>query len=135
MIMALFSQLVGFVGGYVGKKFAKPITIALLVLAAIAVLFAIKAAYDASVVDDYENDRAIESIEARDDAATARANDAINNAQNEKELNDAIDAAPKGGELSPAARALACERLRRRGGELPAACRSGSGDGSETGTD
>ena len=101
---------------------------ALVALAAIAAFFAVKAIYDASVIEDYEKDRAIEAVDARDEAATGRADDTIKNTIEEKELHDAIDAAPKGGEVSPAARALACERLRKRGGDLPAACGPDSGD-------
>ena len=112
----------------VPEALRKPLQWAIFIAAAIAAFFAVKAIYDASVVEDYENERAVESIEARDTAAEQRANDAIQNAETEKELIDAIEQAPSGGEVSPAARALACERLRNRGGELPAACRSEGGN-------
>ncbi len=97
------------------------------VLTVLALLWAGKALYDASVIADHEDDRALESIDARDDAADARASDAITNTESEKGMNDAINNA-HGGSLSPAAHALACERLRRRGGKLPASCRPDHGD-------
>ena len=111
----------------VPDELQKPLQWAILVALAIAAFFAIKAIYDASVVDDYEKDRAVESIEARDTAAERRAEDAIKNAETEKELIDAIEQAPEGGELSPAARALACQRLRNAGVISPA-CGSDSGN-------
>lgn len=112
----------------VPEELQKPLRWAILIAAAIAAFFALKAIYDANVVEDYENERAVESIEARDTAAEQRAADAIRNAEDEKELIDAIEQAPKGGAVSPAAVALGCERLRRRGGELPPACGPDSGN-------
>lgn len=112
----------------VPEELQKPLRWVIFIVAAVLAFFAIKAIYDASVVDDYENKRAVESIEARDTAAEQRAQDAIENAKTEKELIDAIEQAPAGGTLSPAAIALGCERLRRRGGELPTACGPDSGN-------
>jgi hypothetical protein len=106
----------------VPEKMLKPVQWAIFALAIVLAFLAAKAIYDASVVDDYEKDRAVESIDARDDAAEQRAKDTIKNTVNEKDRNDAINAAPTTGTLSPAARALACERLRQRGGELPPGC-------------
>lgn len=111
----------------VPEELQRPLRWAILIAAAIAAFFAIKAIYDASVVEDYENERAVESIEARDTAAERRAEDAIENAATEKELIDAIEQAPAGGTLSPAARALACERLRNAGVISPA-CGPDSGN-------
>lgn len=93
------------------------------VLAALALLWAGKAIYDHNVIADHEKDRAVESIGARDDAADARASDAITNSENERKRDEAIENAGNGGELSPAARALGCQRLRERGGSLPSVCR------------
>ena len=112
----------------VPEELRKPLQWAILIALAVAAFFAVKAIYDASVVEDYENERAVESIEARNTAAEQRANDAIQNAQTEKELIDAIEQAPVGGEVSPASVALGCERLRKRGGELPAICGSEGGN-------
>lgn len=84
-------------------------------------------------VAEYKADVERRAAEAALRAANARAADAIRNASTEKELHDAIDKAEKGGVLPPATRALACERLRKRGGELPAACRPGGGNGEQAG--
>ena len=112
----------------VPEELQKPLRWAILIVLAIIAFFAVKAIYDSSVVEDYENERAVESIEARDTAAEQRANDAIQNAETEKELIDAIEQAPAGGTLSPAAIAFGCQRLRNRGGELPPACGPDSGN-------
>ncbi len=109
------------------EQVRKPLAYATAILAALALLWAAKALYDRSVIADHEAKQQAEAIEARDRAADARAADAIVNAQTEKELHDAINAAPTGGSLSPAARALACERLRNVG-RIPTACRSDGGD-------
>lgn len=110
----------------VPDELQRPLRWAILIALAIAAFFALKAIYDASVVEDYETDRAVESIEARETAAEKRADDAIKNAETEKELIDAIEQAPSGGELSPAARALACQRLRNAGIVSPACGPDGS---------
>jgi hypothetical protein len=64
---------------------------------------------------------------ARDEAADQRTKDATTNSKTEEDLHDAIDSAPTGGSLSPAARSLACRRLRNLG-RIPASCRSEGGD-------
>lgn len=106
----------------VPEKLRAPLQWALVAAAGVLAFLAARALYDASVVEEYEEKRAIRSIEARDQAAEERAQDTVRTTLAEKEMHDVIDSAPKGGALSPAARALACERLRRRGGDLPAAC-------------
>ncbi|NVD44380.1 hypothetical protein [Qipengyuania atrilutea] len=111
----------------VPEELRRPLQWAILIALAVLAFFAVKALYDANVVEDYENERAVESIEARDTAAEQRATDAIANAETEKELIDAIEQAPEGGELSPAARALACQRL-RNAGVVSAACGSDGGN-------
>ena len=101
---------------------------ATVVIAIAGLLWAAKAAYDASVIDDHEDQRAIESIEARDDAAEQRADDAIRNAESERKLNDAIDNAPTGGTIDPAMLAANCERLRQQPGGLSERARRICGD-------
>lgn len=118
----------------VPEELRKPVQYAILVLVAVGIFFAAKAIYDRSVVDDYVDKRAADTIEARDDAAEERAKDTIRDTINDKDRTNAIESAPPGGELSPAARALACERLRQLG-RIPPACRPSGGDGSEAGPD
>lgn len=98
-------------------------------VAIVLLLIGLKAAYDASVIREHESERAADTIEARDDAAGERADDAIRQAEEERKRNEAIDKA-QGGQLSPAAHALACERLRKLG-RIPPACRREGGDGAE----
>jgi hypothetical protein len=64
-----------------------------------------------------KHDAAIEAAAsaARDQAADERTQDAVTNTRNEQDLHHAIDGAPTGGSLSPAAHGLACERLRKLG--------------------
>lgn len=111
------------------EKLRAPVQWAIIAALVIAGFFAVKAMYDSSVVEEHEEEKAIATIEARDDAAEARADDAIRNTLDEKETLDVIEAAPKGGTLSPAARALACKRLRDIG-RVPPACGPEGGDGS-----
>lgn len=112
----------------VPQRFQKAAAYIALAVAAIAFLWLAKTLYDRSVIDDHEAKREARAVEARDVAADQRSTDAITNATNEKELHDAIDAAPTGGTLSPAALALNCERLRKLG-RVPPACRRESSDG------
>jgi Na+-transporting methylmalonyl-CoA/oxaloacetate decarboxylase gamma subunit len=133
--MSLIASIGAFLPGLLGKelpyktaRIAGFITLAIL---ATIMLSLGKCAYDASVVADHEQKREIAAGEAREVAADQRVEDAIINAQKEEELNNVIEAAP-GGELSPAARALACERLRRIG-RVPPACGPESRDGAEAG--
>lgn len=102
------------------------------VVAVIAAFLIWLALHDRAVIDWHETEREAAAGEARETAADERLNDALTNARNEEDLHDAIDDAPKGGELSPAARALACERLRKLG-RIPAACRPEGGDGGQAG--
>lgn len=101
-----------------------------LLVAAIVIFVAWDAYDDWRVVKDHEAKREAKAAPAREKAADKRIEDDRANRELEEEYRDAIDKAP-GGELSPAARALACERLRRVG-RVPPACRSESGDGGET---
>jgi len=79
------------------------------------------------------NEQLQESFEAGERAAEQRIADALKQQEVDEIYEDAIDAAP-GGVNSPAAIALACQRLRRAGysgADLPAKCRSGIGYGAE----
>lgn len=117
----------------VPERVRKPVACIGGAVLALMLLWGAKALYDRSVIREHEAERAARTIEARDDAADERATDTIRNTQSEKELHDAIDAAPEGGALSPAARALACERLRKLG-RVPPACGPQGSDGGEAGT-
>lgn len=135
--MSILATIGAFVPGLFGKELSYKVarTVGIVVLA-VAILIALgvgKCAYDNSVIDKHEVKREAAASGAREDAADQRVKDAIDNANSEKELQDVIQNAP-GGTLSPAAHALACERLRRYG-RIPPSCRSPSGDGSEAGTD
>lgn len=133
-MLAIIASVGSFIPGLFGKKIsfglAKALGIAICVLGLILFLITAKALYDRSVVNAHEAEREAQASEAREEAADQRATDTIVNTRREEELHNAIDAAPKGGTLSPAARSLACERLRRQG-RIPPACRPASGDGSE----
>lgn len=120
-----------------GERAAKALAPVAAVVAVLALLAAVWGASqlwdrhdDRQAVRQAEDKREAKAGAARENAASERVADAIANARSEEELHDAIDNAPKGGELSPAARALACERLRRRG-NAPAACGPAGGDGIE----
>lgn len=77
--------------------------------------------HDRKVLQREQAKREAAASDARDKAADERVKDAVANTANEKDLHDAIQAAPTGGALSPASHALACERLRKLG-RVPAAC-------------
>lgn len=128
--MSLIASIGAFLPGLLGKelsykaaRIAGFITLGMLLL---AVLSLGKCAYDASVIEGHENERELEAADARETASEQRVEDAIENAKNEEELKDVIQAAP-GGTLSPAALALSCERL-RRSGRVPPACRREGGN-------
>lgn len=88
------------------------------------------ALHDRAVVTRHEANVAAKSAPARDRADTERVQDAIATTRNQQDLHHAIDTAPPGGTLSPAARALACERLRHIG-RIPPACRPEGSDGTQ----
>ncbi|QQN75050.1 hypothetical protein [Croceicoccus sp. YJ47] len=87
-------------------------------------------AHDAAVIERHDTAREVEAGAARETAAGERVDDALRNEANERKNREAIDNAPKGGTLDPAAHALACQRLRNLG-RIPAACRSSSCGGGE----
>ena len=123
----IIAKLIGLFG-FLPEPLRKVAAWASLVIAAIGLLWATKAIYDASVIRGHEAKRTAATIEARDDAADERAADTIRNSEQERELIDAIDNAPKGGEIDPAAFAANCERLRRQPGGLSSAARRICGD-------
>ena len=69
----MISFLISLLLPHVGEKAAKPLAIALLVMAGIAFFFGAKAIYDASVVDDHVNEANVDILE-RKDQATGNAN-------------------------------------------------------------
>lgn len=114
-------------------RLAKPVLVAGLIAAGLAAMWGAKALYDHRLIERHEERRELDSIDARDGAADERARDVIGNYEMERELRDAINAAPESDTpLHPASVALGCQRLRRAGVELPPACGPDRGDGSET---
>lgn len=101
-----------------------------LIVATLGLLWAAKAAYDASVVNDHEDAKAIESIGARDAAAEQRAADIIKHTLEAKEVENAINSVPP----ADAQRALDCLRLARVH-IYPAACGHYGGGGIEAPAD
>lgn len=122
----------------VPQRLAAPVAKVALIIAAAALLIGGFLLWDhfddKAAVREHEVERELKAADARETAAAERVADTIANAKSEQEMHDAIDYAPKGGELSPAANALACERLRRIG-RIPPACRPAGGDGSQAGPD
>ena len=100
------------------------------IVAASGLLWAAKALYDASVIEDHENEKTAQSAKARDAAAEERAADIIKNTIEQKEAEDAINSVP----ADDAQRALDCLRLERIN-IFPTACGHSGGDGSQAGSD
>ena len=105
------------------RKVAAWATVAVAIL---GLLWAAKAAYDASVIDEHENEKAIESIGARDLAAEERAADIIENTIAEKEARDAINSV----DADDAQLRLNCLRLERLN-RFPEPCRRYRGGGGQ----
>lgn len=99
---------------------------ATVIVAVLGLLWAAKAAYDASVIDEHEGEKAIESIGARDIAAEERAADIIQNTIAEKEARDAINSVA----ADDAQLRLNCLRLERLN-RFPEPCRRYRGGGSQ----
>jgi hypothetical protein len=112
------------------ERLARLVAWPAIVLAALLALVALKGCYDRTVIERHTAKVEARAAAARDRAADQRGRDAVIDAANEKDLHDAIQRAPAGGELSPAAHALACERLRKLG-RVPTACRHEGGDRSQ----
>lgn len=125
-MLPLIATIGGFIPGLFGKKLsfkaAKVAGFVTLAVLLVAILSIGKCSYDRSVIAKHDAEIEAKASKAREKAADQRAQDTIINNESEKELNHVIDNAPKGGDLSPASRALACERLRRVG-RIPPACR------------
>lgn len=102
----------------VHARFIKPLLIAVAFLAVIAILGVGKCSYDRSIIaDDVARQNAKIApviIKAGDKAATDRSTDTTAIAKTEQEARNAIAKAPET-PPSPAALALACDRLRRAG--------------------
>lgn len=111
----------------VPERLRKALAIALAVVALVATLAVLKGCYDRRVVERHQAKVEAQASKARETAADERASDAATDSATEKDLHHAIDTAPTGGALSPAAHALSCERLRKLG-RIPAACRPGGAD-------
>lgn len=129
-MIALLAPLLLKVG--IPAKLHKAALIGAAVVALVAAFLIWLALHDRAVVNRHEAEREIAAGEARETAADERVADTITNTRNEEDLHDAIDTAPTGGTLSPAAHALACERLRKLG-RVPPACRPPGGDGGQAG--
>lgn len=104
----------------VPERFRNAAAYALLAIAVIALIWAVKAIYDRSVVEDHEQEKVIESIKALDSAAEERANDAIRDLMTDQDRSDAIEGAAKKQEalppeeratLPPTTVALNCKRI------------------------
>jgi hypothetical protein len=134
--MALIATIGSFLPSLFGKeiklKTAKLLGWIVLALLLVALLSVGKCAYDKSVIEHHEEVREAKAGKAREVAADRRVDDQINNAKSEEELHNVIEAAP-GGTLSPAAKSLACERLRRQG-RIPPACGTQSRDRTQAGS-
>ena len=118
--MTLLLALLGRIG--LPERYRRITAMAALGLAAVIALAVLKIRYDHGVIEHHQAEVAARATEARDLAAAERVSDAARVSANQKDLDHAIDLAAPGGTLSPAAHALACERLRKLG-RVPAACR------------
>ncbi len=114
-LLALFARLA------VPQWLQRPLAYLTAAIAVLALLWLLKGCYDRDVRADYRAKVEAQASDLREKAADERAVDAKVNADNERKLLDAVNQAPKGGELSPAAHALSCQRL-RRAGRFPASC-------------
>lgn len=134
LIMTIGAFLPGLFGKQVSDRVSRILGIITLGVVMLSLLGIGKCAYDGAVIAKYEAKKEAKAAPAREAAADQRLEDQIINTKNEEELIDAIEAAPQGGTLSPAARALACQRLRKLG-RIPPACRPEGGDGSQANPD
>ena len=123
--MTLLLTILGRLG--LADRYRRAAAVAALILAALVVLAVLKSRYDRTVVERHQARIEARTAPARAQADAERARDVSINSVNLEDLNDAIDTAPQGGTLSPAAHALACQRLRKLG-RVPAACRAGLAD-------
>lgn len=98
----------------------RPLAWATVIIATIALIWAGWAILKASIVEDHEQEKVIESIKALDSAAEERANDAIRDLMTDQDRSDAIEEAAKKQEalppeeratLPPTTIALNCKRI------------------------
>jgi hypothetical protein len=123
--MTVLLTLMGRLG--VPLAYRRAVAIAALAATALMALAVLKGCYDRSVIERHQAQFDRRVSKARDQAEVERIRDAAIANANRKDLDHAIDTAPRGGALSPAAHALACERLRKLG-RVPAACRPRGSD-------
>lgn len=117
LLMKLFPSLVL----EKAQKLSKFVLIVLMIVIAVVSFFVwLNSVKDGAVQDERQRVEALGS-KAREVAADERLNDAVANTKNEEGLHNAINQAPKGGTVSPAAHALNCQRLRNIG-RIPADC-------------
>lgn len=114
LLLALFARW------GVPERFRAALGWALASIVVLALLWVAVSAYDRRVIERHEAKVTQRETKALDDAAEQRAMDAVINLTNEKDREDAINAAPTGAVLSDPERALGCERLRKLGRHPPA---------------
>lgn len=104
----------------VPERFRNAAAYVLLAIAAIALIWAGWAILKASIIEDHEQEKVIESIKALDSAAEERANDAIRDLMTDQDRSEAIEEAAKKQEalppeeratLPPTTVALNCKRI------------------------
>ena len=108
-------------GQVIGERGARAIAYAGLALVILAMLGAAICSIRKDAVEDHQVKVEARARPATDQAAKERAKDAIEQAKDEQEAQDAIAAQPDT-PIAPTSRALACQRL-RDAGRNPAACR------------
>lgn len=115
-------------------RFAKAATIAILMTIVIVGLGIAKCSYDRSIIQADRERAAVKDLKsarkADDKAAIRRAADQSRNAQEEREVRNAIEAQPHG-DITPRQRARACvilcQQHRATGNRVPASCGPCSG--------
>lgn len=124
--MAIIASIGAFLPGLFGKdlafKTARALGFGIIGILIVLALWGGGCAIKRNIINDHDAKREAAASGARETSANERVKDGIADAKNEKELHDAIESAPSGGSVSPAARALNCERLHRQSGRLPAGC-------------
>lgn len=124
--MAIIASIGAFLPGLFGKqlayKTARALGFGVITIMIVLALWGAGCAIKRNIINDHDAKREATASTAREEAADQRALDAIANTQSEKELHDAINAAPTGGSVSPADHALNCQRLFRQSGRLPPGC-------------
>ena len=108
--------LFGWAASLIGPRFAKPVTIAVLILLAVLAILAAKSCYDSSVIEDARRAGNAEAIElkakADEHAAEARGHDQQRAATEAEQLKETVDEAVEQG-ADPRAAYYACLRLQQ----------------------